>query len=202
MGQHQHIHRLEQVVLVDDQNQIVGCMPKADVHHHETPLHRGFSIFLFNDQGEVLLQQRASSKLTWPSVWSNSCCGHEQPDECVEDAAARRIACELGSAADSIEVILPNYSYRAEFNGVVENEFCPVMVGKINGSIAPNPAEVADTVWVKWETLVERCTNQSCQLSPWCIEEVLLLDSSPEFHRWRKLRPRGSEQLQSDREAA
>ena len=62
----------EEVVLVDENNNPVGAMPKSAVHGKDTPLHRGFSVFLFNKKGELLLQQRALSKITWPGIWSNS----------------------------------------------------------------------------------------------------------------------------------
>jgi isopentenyl-diphosphate delta-isomerase len=66
----------ELVVLVDENNTVLGTMPKSEVHGAETPLHRAFSIFLFNAEKKLLLQQRSHVKKTWPLAWSNSCCGH------------------------------------------------------------------------------------------------------------------------------
>ena len=80
----------ELVVLVDDEGRQVGTAAKASVHTAETPLHLGFSCYLFDDAGRVLLTRRALNKKTWPGVWTNSVCGHPAPDEEPEDAVRRR----------------------------------------------------------------------------------------------------------------
>jgi isopentenyl-diphosphate delta-isomerase len=82
-----------------------------------------------------------------------------------------------------VEVVLPDYRYRAEDRGIVENEFCPVMIGRISGEPRPAENEVASIAWVTWDELVERCVSRDPSLSPWCIEEVLLLDSNPRFRK-------------------
>jgi isopentenyl-diphosphate delta-isomerase len=87
----------EAVVLVDEDNQVLGTMPKADVHGETTPLHRGFSCFIFRARdGHLLLQQRSAKKKTWPLSWSNSCCGHPDLTESAVQAARRRLNYELG----------------------------------------------------------------------------------------------------------
>src|SRR5258708_6704908 len=86
----------EYVVLVDDHNNVLSTAPKLPTHNHNTPLHRGFSVFLFNTKGQLLLQQRSHTKKTWPLVWSNSICGHPLLDETPIDAAKRRLQFELG----------------------------------------------------------------------------------------------------------
>jgi isopentenyl-diphosphate delta-isomerase len=166
---------MEQVVLVDEQNRPIGTAAKSTVHGPDTPLHRGFSLFLFDDQNRLLLQQRAWSKRTWPGVWSNSCCGHPAAGEEAVAAARRRLRDELGMDATKLEVELPDYRYRAEHLGVVENEFCPVLTARAIGAPAPNPAEVAAVRWVEWESFVEECRRFPERYSPWCVEETLLL---------------------------
>ena len=71
----------DQCILVDDNDTIVGNASKFDAHRFipETPhglLHRAFSVFLFNSQNKLLLQQRAAHKITFPGVWTNTCCSH------------------------------------------------------------------------------------------------------------------------------
>ena len=98
----------ELVILVDEQNSILGTMPKDEVHGATTPLHRGFSVFVFRSSDRhVLLQQRSAKKRTWPLVWSNSCCGHPAPDESNVDAAKRRLKHELCLIPMLLEEVAP-----------------------------------------------------------------------------------------------
>lgn len=173
----------ELVVLVDEDNIPIGTAPKAQVHHRDTPLHRAFSCFIFNSRGELLLQQRAAEKVTWPEVWSNSCCGHPLPEEELEHAVRRRLDDELGVVDVRLQLALPEYRYRAEHLGVVENEICPVWIGFSNSEVAPNPEEVMATRWISWSEFLVGVRRQDDAffkaLSPWCLEETqLLADSS------------------------
>src|SRR5205823_3519011 len=94
----------ELVILVDEQNNALGTTPKADVHGPTTPLHRGFSSFVFRSSDQhVLLQQRSAKKRTWPLMWSNSCCGHPGPGESNIGAAIRRLKYELGLVPTLLE---------------------------------------------------------------------------------------------------
>jgi len=163
------------VVLVDESDRVIGSALKHEVHHSRTPLHRAFSVFLFNSNGEVLLQQRAFAKLTWPGVWSNSCCGHLLPDETVEAAAERRLDFELGLRNIELTMALPDYRYRAEKDGIVENEICPVLFGFTDAIPVVNPNEVAETEWKDWDVFLAELKAPGCEFSPWAIEEADLL---------------------------
>ena len=119
----------ELVVLVDKQNNQIGTADKDTVHTKTTPLHRAFSLFLFNSKNELLLTKRSSAKKTFPGVWTNTVCGHPAPEESTTDAAKRRLKDELGiTGVDIAEVSM--FQYRAsDQNGIVENEICPITVG-------------------------------------------------------------------------
>ncbi len=171
----------DMIVLVDEENTAIRTAPKLPAHNAGTKLHRAFSVFLFNDKGELLLQQRALTKKTWPGVWSNSCCGHVMLFESVEDAARRRLKYELGISASDLEIVLPDFRYRAEKDGVVENEICPVLVGIFNDLPRPNPAEVNDTRWVNWGAFIIEVSDPANGYSPWAIEEVELLAKNTRF---------------------
>lgn len=173
----------EQVVLVDEEDQPVGTMAKSRVHTASTPLHRAFSVFLFNRRGELLLQQRSRAKKTWPLVWSNSCCGHPAPGESRLDAAMRRISDELGIDDAGLKLALPDYRYRAEYAGVVENEICPVFIGATGREPQIDPQEVLAVRWTAWEDFVRMVRDDPGSVSPWCAEETLLLDESGEVER-------------------
>ena len=169
------------IVFVDESGTPIGTGPKADSHHADTRLHLAFSVFLFNSEGELLLQQRALTKKTWPGVWSNSCCGHLLPGERTEDAAARRLSHELGLSGIELTIALPDFRYRAELDGVVENEICPVLLGFTDRSPNPNPEEVNAVKWMPWNEVLQSVANPQSQLSPWAIEEVQLLAQSEAF---------------------
>jgi isopentenyl-diphosphate delta-isomerase type 1 len=172
----------EWVVLVDDDDRELGVARKAEVHHAATPLHRAFSLFLFDDRGQTLLQRRSLTKRTWPGIWSNACCGHPQPGESTIDAVRRRSREELGVDLLDLRVALPDFRYRAELAGVVENELCPVYVGRLDGQpLRPAAVEVAATRWVGWSGFFGQLPGE---ISPWCAEEAALLESSPEFRLW------------------
>lgn len=175
----------DMIVYVDKAGKPIGTAPKLAAHDGDTRLHSAFSVFVFNEKGELLLQQRAFSKKTWPGTWSNSCCGHVMLHENVVDAAKRRLAYELGLKVDKIEIILPNYRYRAEKDGIVENETCPVLVGFVSTEPSPNPREVADIRWEPWPLFLENAANPANGYSPWAMEETRLLAESPSFAEMR-----------------
>lgn len=174
-------------MLVDEKNNPVGTLPKLTAHNANTRLHRGFSLFLFNKKGELLLQQRSLKKKTWPGVWSNSVCGHPTLEEEPTAAAKRRLALELGINNAKVTVILPDYRYRVEKNGVVENEFCPVMVGHTHTEPKLNPDEVRAIKWISWKNWLSEVKKHPKNYSPWSVEETLLLSENTQFASFLKL---------------
>jgi isopentenyl-diphosphate delta-isomerase type 1 len=162
----------DKIVFVDERNIPIATGDKLPSHTADTKLHRAFSIFLFNDRGELLLQQRAFSKKTWPGVWSNTCCGHVMLHESVEAAARRRLKYEMGITRVSVGSALPHFRYRAEKDGIVENEICPVFIGRFNGEPSPNPDEVGATKWVDWNSFLDSMDDPRSDISPWAILEA------------------------------
>ncbi len=171
------LHRpdVELVVLVDPSGAPIGAQAKAEVHTRATPLHLAFSLYLFNDAGEVLLTRRALTKKTWPGVWTNTCCGHPGPDEAIEDAARRRLGQELGLSAVDYRCVLPDFSYTAEdASGVQENEVCPVFTARLHPDavLAVNPAEVLDWSWAPWSAVRDSIVQTPFAFSPWAVGQV------------------------------
>jgi isopentenyl-diphosphate delta-isomerase len=169
----------ELVVLLDEDGRDVGAADKASVHHADTPLHLAFSCYLFDDRGNVLITRRALHKRTFPGVWTNSCCGHPAPGEPLDDAVRRRVEQELGATVTDLRLVLPRFSYRAEQEGVVENEMCPVFVGSADGPVAPDPDEVADARWEPWQEFRAAVLDGSRPVSVWCREQVAQLPDDP-----------------------
>jgi isopentenyl-diphosphate delta-isomerase len=160
------------IVLVDEQNRELGVAPKLASHHAATPLHRAFSCFVFDRQGRLLITQRALSKKVFPGVWSNSCCGHPAPGEATEQAVRRRLQDELGMQVDRLALMLPDFRYRAELNGIVENEICPVYAATSDDPPRLNPAEVEACAWLAWDAFVQRVRNEPQSLSYWSVKET------------------------------
>lgn len=169
----------ELIVLLDDDGTAIGAMPKPLVHHGETPLHRAFSAYLFDEDGRLLVTRRAQGKQTFPGMWTNTVCGHPGPGEDDADAIARRAAFELGLQVDGLRPALPGYRYRAEFRGVVENEVCPVYLGRFRGSPAPDPDEVGEWELLEWAAFRERQETEDGEAwSPWCREQARLIEEA------------------------
>lgn len=176
----------EMIVLVDDDDNPIATAPKLNFHTDKTPLHRAFSVFLFNERGQLILQQRSFAKRTWGGVWSNSCCGHQILHQQIETTVKKRIKYELGIHVNDLWVALPNYRYRAEKDGVVENEICPVLVGVFNDETFPNPAEVNAVKWMDWDEFLANIDKLGDDFSPWAIEESKLLADDAKFNEWLK----------------
>ena len=168
---------LEEVILLDSKGRPIGHADKARIHTKKTPLHSAFSIFLFNPAGEMLAQQRAWSKQTWPGIWSNACCGHPMPGEPLEAAAHRRLANELNLHGIHLTLALPDFRYRAEYLGIVENEICPVFIGRCDDQPTPAPDEVAATRWIDWERFIQN-DDRFANFSPWSKWEAAQLVES------------------------
>lgn len=176
----------EEVVLVNASGEPVGTMLKRDAHHDRTPLHLAFSLFLFDGKGRFLVQQRALHKLTWPGVWSNSCCGHPAPDEPMEGAVYRRTRYELGCEILDLRCALPQFQYRARWENLWENEICPVWIGRLEETPRDyNREEVNAVDWVEWEAFAAASDQAEGspfeQYSPWSLLEARELKRSAEM---------------------
>ncbi len=143
----------EQVILVDENDQFLGLMPKMEAHEKGL-LHRAFSVFVYNQSGELLLQQRALSKYHTPGLWTNTCCSHQRKGESNIEAGKRRLMEEMGFTTDLKETT--SFIYKAPFdNGLTEHEYDYILVGKFNGEPKPNPLEVESYKWMKLEQVKE-----------------------------------------------
>jgi geranylgeranyl diphosphate synthase type I len=149
------------------------------VHTDHTPLHMGLSCYVVDGHGQVLLTRRAASKRTWPSTWSNACCGHPRPGESLRQAVERHLRDELGLAPLAMGLALADFTYRAVMaDGTVEHELCPVVVVTVD-QVPVLAADEADAAaWVTWAELVDRATSTPDSLSPWSVRQVHALAAS------------------------
>lgn len=140
----------EQVILVNENDEQIGLMPKMEAHE-KAVLHRAFSVFVFNHQNQLMLQQRAADKYHSPLLWANTCCSHQRAGETNLQAGKRRLQEEMGFVCDLEEKI--SFIYKAPFdNGLTEHELDHIMVGYYDGNPNINKEEVED---YKWMTLEE-----------------------------------------------
>jgi len=154
------------LILVDEADREIGTLAKTAGHLGAGTLHRAFSVFLFDAQGKVLIQQRAAGKMLWPSYWSNSCCSHPRPGEAVEAAARRRVREELH--VESRLSFLYKFRYQARFGDVgSEHELCHVYAGYPGGSLVADPAEIADHRWIAPDDLTRAIAADPDHYSPW-----------------------------------
>ena len=168
----------ERVILVDEHDNPIGTGAKLPTHERGE-LHRAFSVFLINPAGEILLQQRATTKYHGGGLWANSACGHPRPGEETVAAARRRLKEEMGIDAELEPVFA--FTYRAEMDhGLIEHEIDHVMIGFSDDPPRPDPAEVAAWRWLSPEAIRAELTTAPERYTPW-FEPALggLLDRNP-----------------------
>ncbi|TFG77015.1 MAG: isopentenyl-diphosphate Delta-isomerase [Flavobacteriales bacterium] len=143
----------DHVILVNTQDVQIGTMPKMEAHE-KAQLHRAFSVFVMNDQGETMLQQRAPHKYHSPLLWTNTCCSHQRVGENNIEAGKRRLQEEMGFETDLKELF--SFIYKAPFdNGLTEHELDHVMIGTYNAAPVINREEVADWKWMRPKDIQE-----------------------------------------------
>lgn len=141
----------EQVILVNEKNEQIGLMPKMEAHE-KALLHRAFSVFVFNDSNELMIQQRAAHKYHSPLLWTNTCCSHQREGESNIEAGKRRLQEEMGFTTDLEESI--SFIYKAPFdNGLTEHEFDHILIGYYNEEPNINLDEVASWKWMSLEAV-------------------------------------------------
>jgi len=155
----------EYILLVDENDNVIGKEEKIKTHK-EGKLHRAFSIFVFNSNGELLLQKRAKSKYHSAGLWTNTCCSHQRDGETLEKAIHRRLKEEMGFNCKLKEKF--TFTYKVKFdNGLFENEYDHVFFGKFDGEPIPNPEEVDEWKWVDLEDLKKDIRENPSNYTYW-----------------------------------
>ncbi|MDO1511836.1 isopentenyl-diphosphate Delta-isomerase [Maribacter confluentis] len=155
----------EEVILVNKENEQIGTMPKMEAHE-KALLHRAFSVFIINDKGEIMLQQRAASKYHSPLLWTNTCCSHQRVGESNIDAGKRRLQEEMGFQAELEELF--SFIYKAPFdNGLTEHEFDHVMLGNYNEEPDINSLEVESWKWMSPELVRQDIAKNPEEYTVW-----------------------------------
>ncbi len=155
----------EQVVLVNEFDEAIGTMEKLEAHRQGV-LHRAFSIFVFNDRNELLLQQRAPHKYHSGGLWTNTCCSHPRPDESVEQAAHRRLKEEMGFDCQMQKAF--HFIYKVDLdNNLVEHELDHVLIGQYNQKPELNPDEATDAQFMALKTVQQHIAQRPEDFTYW-----------------------------------
>jgi isopentenyl-diphosphate delta-isomerase len=156
----------ELLILVDEEDQIIGYKDKLSCHQGSGTLHRAFSIFIFNNEGKLLMQQRSEQKQLWPLFWSNSCCSHPRKREKIGTAVSRRLYEELGIRTNL--KFIYKFMYQATFKEIgSENEYCSVFIGKSDQPVHSNINEIAAVKYLDPEELDELLNKNPDEFTPW-----------------------------------
>jgi isopentenyl-diphosphate Delta-isomerase len=156
---------VEEIILVDENDEMVGTAAKLQAHL-EGRLHRAFSVFVFNAQGQLLLQKRSRTKYHSAGLWSNTCCSHPRPGEATDAAARRRLQEEMGFSCELREVFA--FVYRAELDvGLIEHEYDHVFVGRFDGEPRPCPGEVEGWRWGDVPSLLADLRDHPAEYTYW-----------------------------------
>ena len=156
----------EELILVDESDREIGSESKSVCHEGSGILHRAFSIFVFNSNDELLLQERSETKPLWPLFWSNTCCSHPRLGETMDVAVRRRLRQELGF--DCPLNFLYKFMYQAQFGEIgAEREFCWVYLGYYDGPVDPNVSEIASWRFIDIKSLDNELATQADRFTPW-----------------------------------
>ena len=176
----------EPLILVNSKDEALGSLAKSACHDGAGVLHRAFSLFVFNAQGETLLQRRHADKRLWPGYWSNSCCSHPRTGEGMTAAVKRRAWDELGLS------VLPEFLFKFEYQATYgetgsEFELCSVYWARERTTTTPrvNTTEIADWRWIAPPALDREIDATPQSFTPWLKME------------WQRLRREFGERLAS-----
>lgn len=159
-------HGGEELILVDELDREIGARSKSECHEGSGILHRAFSIFVFNRDDELLLQQRSAEKPLWPNYWSNTCCSHPRRGESMETAVSRRLEQELGFECPL--TFLYKFKYHAQYGAVgAEHEYCWVYFGRYDGPVDVNVNEIGDWRFVGVGDLDAELEASPERFTPW-----------------------------------
>lgn len=161
----------ELLILVDENDEPIGTLDKESCHDGQGQRHRAFSIFLFDANGRVLIQERSRHKRLWPRYWSNACCSHPRSGESLEQATQRRLTEELGLPSGHVALTwIYRFEYRAPYFDLgTEHEVCSVFVGRLSegSDVRLDPDEVVAADWISPEELDSEIATDPQRFSPW-----------------------------------
>ncbi|MEL7658842.1 MAG: isopentenyl-diphosphate Delta-isomerase [Bacillota bacterium] len=156
---------MEMVILVDEKDKETGSMEKMEAHVKGVK-HRAFSVFVFDNEGKLLLQRRALDKYHSGGLWTNTCCSHPRPNETSIRGAHRRLFEEMGFDTELVHAFEMSYEVRFE-SGIWENEYDHVFVGRYDGEFDLDKREVHEAKWISIPELRENIEREPEGFTHW-----------------------------------
>ena len=153
------------VVLVNKNDKKIGLMPKMEAHK-KGALHRAFSVFIFNNKNELMIQKRNINKYHSPGLWTNTCCSHQKDGESNINAGKRRLLEEMGFCVELNEIGSFIYNVGVD-NGLIEHELDYILVGKYNGNVKINSDEVDNWKWMSLDNIKDDVRKRSKNYTEW-----------------------------------
>lgn len=158
---------METLILVDEKDNEIGYEEKIKAHKNGGKLHRAFSIFIFNDKNELLLQKRSIKKYHFGGLWTNTCCSHHKKGETLEESIHRELKEEVGFDTELKEIFTFIYHATDKNSGLTEHELDHVFIGRYNGEVKPNAEEIDEWKWINTEELREDIKVNGENYTPW-----------------------------------
>jgi len=158
---------MEKLLLVNKKDKVIGFETKEKCHQGKGILHRAFSVYVFNNKGQLLIQQRSKFKLLWPLYWwAPTCCSHPRKGEEYIKAGERRLKEEFGFTC-TLKMI-DKFQYHARYKDVgSENEMCAILIGKYNGKTKADSKEIANWKWIDVNKLQNDFKKNPNKYVPW-----------------------------------
>jgi isopentenyl-diphosphate delta-isomerase len=153
------------VILVNKNDKKIGLMPKMEAHK-KGALHRAFSVFIFNNKNELMIQKRNINKYHSPGLWTNTCCSHQKDGESNISAGKRRLLEEMGFCVELNEIGSFIYNVGVD-NGLIEHELDYILVGKYNGNVKINSDEVDNWKWMSLDNIKDDIRKRSKNYTEW-----------------------------------
>lgn len=160
------MNQREYVIIIDRKNRKIGAMDKL-MAHKKGVLHRAFSVFIFDSDGNLILQRRSENKYHSPLLWSNTCCGHPKPEETFKSGALRRLKEELGIKCKIKK--FGTITYNLEVGDLIEHEYNTLFFGFYDGEFKPDPNEVAEIKKVKLNPLLKDVKENPQNYTKWFV---------------------------------
>lgn len=160
------MQKAEKLILVDENDNAIGVETKEKCHLKQGLLHRAFTIFIFNQQGQLLIQKRSKNKLLWPFYWEASCSSHPWPNEEMLEAGKRKLKDELGFSCPL--VLFDKFNYKSHYKDIgTEHEVCSLLIGQYDKDIKFDNKEVQEIKWIYPTQLKEDIVQNPQNYAPW-----------------------------------